>query len=925
MVATAVAPSAVVRTPPVRLAAAAQAQAQAPRAMAFARTKIQPPRPRAATLVERVQINARLADALLQQRLVLLSAAAGYGKTTALAQQLPRLPAGTALAWVAADEGDDLHRLLECLIGALEPHDPPWRTAPEALIGLAAHGCAARRSQAAAELLNTLDACDVGHGVIVFDDLHRVVDAPFFEFLDHLLERLSPRWTLVIATRHDPPLALARLRALGELAEFRQAELQFDHHEVLALTRAVGGDAAQAGMLLARTQGWAAGLRLGLSRGSARAPVASDRAMFDFLASEVIAQLDPELRSFLLRTAVLPELTASRAAAVSGNPRAAYLMDKVERLGLFVSVLDATEPTLKLHDLFREALEHSLRRVHPEECNQLWQRAAAGEPDPVRKLVMLLRSGDLESAAQALYAQAPTLLTHGAVVTVTHLLEQFPPEFGARSPLIQMVHGLLAWARWDFATMVESTRRAEVGFNECGQTERALAATAHQSLALNALGRHGESAGRLATLRELPATPETRALVLLATLWHALDAGQDDSVGALLDEMLELLEASADASLWYRCMPVPRVNGLPGTAAALQRFVHGALRLAGDKPLPMRALALLQDGWHQAWQKGDLDAAEEALGAAQDDGRWLGEPSNVKGMAQLLATFVHTMRGNRPRALAAAQALIDEHAQGRGAWSLCGSVHSAARVAAIFGERERLHEHLAWLERSSGDIKLPAAQLRLLAPLRGHAAWLAGDTDSALRHWERALQSPHKLSRLGHDIETRIFYADALLHSGRVAAAAQALQPVFERVAGGAGVGAVLLARPALQRLAAADWQGRLDTASHEELRRWWALTQGDAAAASRLTSTPPSTVAETPAETPASAPPTARSATPPAGLSARELEVLERLAAGDSNKLIARAFDLSPHTVKRHVANILDKLGADSRGQAAAWYLTQR
>ena len=123
---------------------------------------------------------------------------------------------------------------------------------------------------------------------------------------------------------------------------------------------------------------------------------------------------------------------------------------------------------------------------------------------------------------------------------------------------------------------------------------------------------------------------------------------------------------------------------------------------------------------------------------------------------------------------------------------------------------------------------------------------------------------------------------------------------MFERIAAGAGLGAVLIARPALQRLATADWRGALDAAAVAQLRRWQLLAQGE-------THVP--ALAEAPQI---------------GGLSARELEVLGRIAAGDSNKLIARAFDLSPHTVKRHVANILDKLGLASRGQAAAWYLSQ-
>ena len=293
--------------------------------MHFAVTKIQPPRPRPGWIA-RPRLESRFAAAVGTHRLVLVSAPAGFGKTALLARQVHALAGDTALAWIAADGGDDLHRLLECLVTALEPYDLPWRLAPEAVVVQATDGSPTLRRAAAAALLNTLDAADAPRGLIVLDDLHRVDDAEVWRFLDLLLERLSPRWTLAISTRHDPPLTLARLRAAGELAEFRQADLAFDRDEVLALAAADGVEPAAADRLLARTHGWAAGLRLALSAGGTLAPsraAAIDRAMFDYLATEVLDRLDAPLRRFLLRVSVLPELTASRAAAVSGDATAA--------------------------------------------------------------------------------------------------------------------------------------------------------------------------------------------------------------------------------------------------------------------------------------------------------------------------------------------------------------------------------------------------------------------------------------------------------------------------------------------------------------------------------------------------------------------------------------------------------------------------
>ena len=868
--------------------------------MHFAVTKIQPPRPRPGWIA-RPRLESRFAAAIGTHRLVLVSAPAGFGKTALLARQVHALDAGTALAWIAADSGDDLHRLLECLVAALEPYDLPWRLAPEAVAVQAADGSPALRRTAAAALLNTLDAADAARGLIVLDDGHRVDDADVWRFLDLLLERLSPRWTLAISTRHDPPLALARLRAAGELAEFRQTDLAFDRDEVQALAAADGVEPAAADRLLARTHGWAAGLRLALSAGGAAVAsraAAIDRAMFDYLATEVLDRLDAPLRRFLLRVSVLPELTASRAAAVSGDAAAAAQLERVERLGLFATALDAAEPTIQLHDLFRDALEHRLRRDHPDEWPRLLRIAAHTEPDPARRLALLLRAGDLDAAAETLLAHALDMLTAGALATVAHHIAQFPPQYAARSPALQQVLGVLSWARWDFHTMVPAMQRAEAGYAAAGLDERVPAAQAYHALALNGLGRSAEAGARLGTLRRAPLPAETRVVVLVACLWHALDLGSTHRVGALLDELMDQLEATDDLSLWYRGHPIPRINGLPGARRSMQRWAHGALARCGDQPLPLRALATLQLGFDAAWH-GRLVDAQAALQRARDDARWLGDPPNVVGTEQLLSALLPTLRGERDAALAAAQRLLDGHLGGRGRWSLSANTFYAARIAAAFDDLPRLREYLRQLGMLAADERMPPSLQRLVAPLHGHLAWLEGRRDAAIGTWRAAIADERVIDRVGFGVEVRLRLAAALADAGDDAGAADAAAPALAAVDAHAGIVGVRFARPMVARLLDA---GALDADARDRLAGWCGLVADDAPASAHGDGSGSAD-----------------------DLSTREREVLERIAAGDSNKAIARAFDLSPHTVKRHVANILDKLALNSRGQAAAWWQAQQ
>ncbi|MFO1267614.1 MAG: hypothetical protein U1F67_13075 [Rubrivivax sp.] len=209
--------------------------------------------------------------ALTEQRLVLLCAPGGCGKTALLVRSLEQLPPGHGVAWVTVDAGDDLHRLLQCLWLALEPFDLPWRIAPEGLATMAASRDPQQQREAADALVNTLEAGELAHGVIALDDLHHVDDAQTLAFIDRVLTGLGERWTLAITTRQEPALRLARLRATGLLTELRAAELQFSRDEALALLRPAGLDTAAAEALHRRTQGWPAGLRWRWAGHAARA------------------------------------------------------------------------------------------------------------------------------------------------------------------------------------------------------------------------------------------------------------------------------------------------------------------------------------------------------------------------------------------------------------------------------------------------------------------------------------------------------------------------------------------------------------------------------------------------------------------------------------------------------------------------------
>lgn len=878
--------------------------------MTFARTKLQPPRPRA-TYVKRGTLAATLADALLTRRVVLICAPAGYGKTMLLAQEAARLPPGTALAWISADAGDDAQRLAECMLAALEPFDPPWRAAPESL--LARVGRSADEDRAvAAEIINALDACEVPHGVIAFDDVHRVGDPDFFRLLDLLIERMSPRWTLALTSRTDPPLALARLRAADELAELRQLQLQFARDDARRMAGEAGVDPALADRLFDRTQGWPAGLRIaiGAARADAcaggspasieRALRAGNRPLFDFLLTEVLRDLPPELADFLQRVSVLTELEAKRCAVVSGNADAAAQLDAIERLGLFVEVLDSPVRTLRLHDLLRDALQQRFALERPALLRELRARAADTETDPVRRIGLRLDAEDYAAAARDVYEHVPAMVATSGTATARNLIERFPPEFRAGSPELALVRGLVAWVHWDFRAMLAAFERAENGFIAAGDNASALYARAYRATGLIAHGRLDDAEAALASMRAATLTPETRIVMLNSEAWLAIDTGNLRAVAPRVEEMVSLLENVDRVELWYHTTPPNRMPGLPGIRKPLLRHADALLRVAGDSSLSIRALAIASQAWCALFQ-GRIDDAVELRDRAREDANWTGHTGAIIGHMLALSSFLEAVRGNGEAAVATARERLRVLGPGYGAWGRHLMLLLVLRIASIVEDAEALRETSEQMSalRATMDSSLSLRRLQPQAPPLAELAWLEGRIPDAIAGWRDALRDEEAIDLYGQASETRVRLARALARQGDRLEAAKVLGPVFARAGAEDGPGGALFARSALAELADVDWGTTLAPAHCATLRAWVRMLDPQASPADD-----------------------ALRATE--ALSPRELDVLRRIAAGDSNKLIARAFDLSPHTVKRHVANILGKLGVDTRGQAAAWFRSQ-
>ena len=364
---------------------AAAPQAAAPEGDALLATKLHLPGPRPG-LVPRPRLAGQL-EAGLGQGMVLVCAPAGYGKTVLLADWA--LAGQRPVAWLSLDPGDnDPARFWRHAVAALDRVRPGIGARVGPLIGPPA--------PASFEGLLTALINDLGAGpatdeaVLVLDDYHVITARPVHDSVQFLLEHRPPGLRLVLTSRSDPPLALARLRARGQLAELRAADLRFTAGEAGALVRQVAGGPGAAlpdtavAALAERTEGWAAGLQLAAlslrGRADAAAFVAaftgSHRYVLDYLAEEVLEGQPEQLQTFLLETSVLERLSGGLCDAVTGRAGSQALLEQVEQAGLFLLPLDEVRGWWRYHRLFADLLRARLEQ-EPGRAARLHRNAAA--------------------------------------------------------------------------------------------------------------------------------------------------------------------------------------------------------------------------------------------------------------------------------------------------------------------------------------------------------------------------------------------------------------------------------------------------------------------------------------------------------------------------------------------------------------------
>jgi LuxR family transcriptional regulator, maltose regulon positive regulatory protein len=428
------------------------------------RTKLWPPFTRAG-VVPRARLDALL-EAGLQGKLCLVDAPVGFGKTTLLAQWCAAERGRRRVAWVSLDAGDsDLIRFWIYVVEAFRTVEPGVGAA----VLKALQGPVATLDRAVLpRLLNELDATD-SELVLVLDDYHSIANPACHRTLAFFIDHLPGNVHVVLSSRVDPPLPLARMRARGELAEIRVAELRFTAGEASALLNASMGlhlTADDVERLAERTEGWAAGLYLaGLSLrevDDAGAFIASfqgdHRHVADYLGAEVLTWQPSTIRTFLLRTSILERLSGPLCDAVLQAEGSAEVLRGLERSNLFLVPLDDRREWYRYHHLFAQLLRVELANVDGELVSELHRRAArwyrdAGEID---QAIHHATAAENVAEAGALIAQHwLPYMRRGQLATVARWLDELPDDEIAADPPLAVI------SSWVAAMRGASKREAE--------------------------------------------------------------------------------------------------------------------------------------------------------------------------------------------------------------------------------------------------------------------------------------------------------------------------------------------------------------------------------------------------------------------------------------------------------------------------------
>lgn len=876
-------------------------------------TKLHVPHPRP-EVVSRPRLMDRL-DSGLHRKLTLISAPAGFGKTTLISQWADACEC--PVAWLSLDAEDgDLTRFLSYLVAAVQM---VAEAAGDGALVMLKSSSPPSAAVILTSLLNDIHAADVPF-TLILDDYYVLDSKSVDEALAFLLAHQPSQLHLVIATREDPYLPLARLRARDQLSELRIADLRFTFdeaagflNEIMGLNLAVEDIAA----LEARTEGWIAGLQLAAISMRGRRDVSgfiesfsgSHRFVMDYLVEEVLQQAPQHIQSFLLKTAILDRLTGPLCDALTGQGNGQQILETLDHANLFVIPLDNERCWYRYHHLFAELLRQQLQQTQPGSISDLHVRASEWfsqhglHQEAIRHSLAAM---DYPFAAAQIEAAAIDALQRGEHTTVIGWLSALPAELVKERPYLCVLH---AWA-------LQLTGQLEAAEARLTDAEHALDSSDYEE---------GED------------TDTIRGLVHSHRAYLSFMRGEQDKVISYAHQALEQLPESAAlirAQTALYLGVAHRYRGEPQAAMDVYTGVLPAIREMGAQQVAVLSYMHLGDLHHEmAHLHQAKDFYEQALGLIESHlgrtdvpfagyayvsiGRILRQWNQLEEAYRLTSTGIALCRewnvadimalscielahieqalGHDERARKA----VDEARDIYGSFSPWGIQYAAAYQASLALARGDINAAVDWAQTTDltldGDFELHR-QNEYLTLARVYLAQRRLEDTYTLA--ERIYQTAQVVERTQTVLEALILLALVCFEQHELSRALDYVEQALSigepedyiRVFVDEGPPMFRLLREARVRGMAPEYTDRLLAAF------------------------------------PTSADGRDSSASPPAGLeplieplSDRELEVLQLIAEGLSNREIGERLFLALSTVKGHNRNIFGKLHVQRRTEAVA------
>lgn len=895
-------------------------------------TKLYAPRPRS-----RVVVRPRLIERLEEGSrgaLIVISAPAGFGKTTVISEWIARrTPRGPDVptAWLSLTEGDgDLDRFLTYLVAAVRTVRPDVGDEVSAMLR------ASRRPPTEAMLTSLLNeiAAQPHEVVLVLDDYHVIDSEAVDRALEFLVEHEPPQLHLVIAGRSEPRLPLARWRARGLVTELRAADLRFTRPEAEEfLTAAMGLHLGRddVAVLESRTEGWIAGLQLAAlslqqrpdAADAVRSFAGSHRFVFDYLVEEVLRRRPEPERTFLLQTAVLDRMSGALCDAVTGLRDGREMLERLERANLFVVPLDDRRQWYRYHHLFADVLRTRLRAEHPDQIPALHRRASDWfEENGFRSDAIhhALAAEDVDRAAELVERAGPVVEDLSQAALWLRYATALPDALVRARPALNVWYAYALLGRGDLegadARLTDAEHRLEAPPSPGAPDDASPAGADDQRRDLLATisiarGYHAQALGDVAaTVRHArrvlelvpgcasPRRDQAQALMGMAC-WaggdlEAVDRIFTDYTGRLL-AVGNLPDAISAACVLADVRPV--LGRLRGAVDAIVQLLKAVTD--PGRPVPPDTADLHRALGELHLMRRDLAAAVQHLSQSQR----LGERGDLpvwRYRWRIAQARLHEIEGDLDSALGR----LDEAERLFIRTPMPDVRPIGALRTRIWIEQGRLDEALAWARRRNLtvdddlDHRLEFDHLTLARLLlaRRERDGVHGAIADAVTLLERLRHAAEKNARIGSLIEILVLQARCHQAAGVTSSAVAALER------------AISLAQPEGYVQVFAD-QG---SPMADLLRCVASRTTAPDGARDLLAALLPTT-----APTDARPAPTGRPLLEP--LSPRELEVLQLLAAGLSNQEIANRLYVSLYTVKAHVRTIYDKLDAHSRTRAVA------